>query len=573
VAGTPGHTASTALLLAGLVLPLALPTAAAHARPATTEPAPGASLDAGPDRVRIRFTETPDPAETELRLLSAGGNLTPVETGPVEVNGSTAQVTVPSRLDPGGYVVRWATLSEVDGHRTSGSWGFAVGSAEAPSAATEATVEAPGTPPNAVLGKALLYVGLAILVGGLAFQLLVRPSHEETWFQLLLPTGAGLHLLGVAVFAGSQVTLSPSGLPGYIVGTLFGRGIAARLGLTVAELGLVLRARRLVDPRRAGALAVLLLGSLGLQGFFSHATGVLGPVAGTLLHGVHLAAVTAWVGGLACLVFTLRDAERDRIPPDAAEAAGQRFSDLATAVIALLVATGLPLLLGVVGTTPRELVAAWGTDYGRFLYLKIGLFVPMVALGGWNRVAHVGDAPPTLRRLATRLAGALGGGASRLPGFRRSVAREALVAVAVFALAAAATNLSPPADVIEGPAQAGSPEGRGPDVVHRNLTGDLYAYEIVSDPAPRSAQPTNLSVTLHEGNLTGPPVDAFRVTVGFNHTRQDIGSEALPMEAAGNGTYWAAGAFFPVAGAWNVTVTVTTDEVYKKAVTVPFEVR
>ena len=90
---------------------------------------------------------------------------------------------------------------------------------------------------------------------------------------------------------------------------------------------------------------------------------------------VHHLASAAWIGSMPYLLIALRHS-----PPDAAAAMTARFSRLAMASVAALVAAGAVLSYSYVGT-PSALT---GTTYGVMLASKIGLTVLLLALGGLN---------------------------------------------------------------------------------------------------------------------------------------------------------------------------------------------
>jgi putative copper export protein len=108
-----------------------------------------------------------------------------------------------------------------------------------------------------------------------------------------------------------------------------------------------------------------------------------GPVAGVALAGAHAFAGGLWLGTLAVALFTWQRSD----PP---ERSGRRharlarliekFSPVALASAAVLVASGIGEALGLVGS----LRALRETPYGQRLLLKMGLLVVLLAVGAWN---------------------------------------------------------------------------------------------------------------------------------------------------------------------------------------------
>jgi putative copper resistance protein D len=119
---------------------------------------------------------------------------------------------------------------------------------------------------------------------------------------------------------------------------------------------------------------------LALLAFVGHAGAT--PGAAGQLHltsdVLHLIAAGAWLGGLPLLALLLVSKPQ---PKGIAARAAARFSTLGVVGVVALLATGIVnswMLL----SSPRDLIA---TDYGRLLFLKIGLFAAMLTIAAVNR--------------------------------------------------------------------------------------------------------------------------------------------------------------------------------------------
>lgn len=117
-----------------------------------------------------------------------------------------------------------------------------------------------------------------------------------------------------------------------------------------------------------------------------HAGGTLGPTGNIHLGSdiLHLIAVGTWVGGLlpfALLMKALRGQAEAGWEP-LATATTQRFSILGIVAVGTILATGIVNTWNLVGSADAFL----GTDYGRLLMLKIGLFATMVCIAAINRL-------------------------------------------------------------------------------------------------------------------------------------------------------------------------------------------
>jgi len=112
----------------------------AHANVGQSAPAADQTLAGGPDRVRLSFTETPDPAGTGLAVLDGGG--AQVDLGDQVVSAADSQASVGlGPLGPGVYTVAWGSRSAVDGDDAKGFFAFAVGT---PAAAPVLSIQGPG---------------------------------------------------------------------------------------------------------------------------------------------------------------------------------------------------------------------------------------------------------------------------------------------------------------------------------------------------------------------------------------------------------------------------------------------
>jgi methionine-rich copper-binding protein CopC len=97
----------------------------AHAFLKDAEPSVGSTVQTSPNEVRIRFTESIEPALSRIQILDASGK--EVDKRDVHLDRSDhalLHVSLP-RLGAGTYKVVWHVVS-VDTHVTSGSFTFTV---------------------------------------------------------------------------------------------------------------------------------------------------------------------------------------------------------------------------------------------------------------------------------------------------------------------------------------------------------------------------------------------------------------------------------------------------------------
>lgn len=415
-------------VLAACLVAAALPSAAlAHANLTKTSPSYRERLPAGPKAVELRFDQPVQAEPNAIQVVDAFGK--PVAGASRSVDRS---VRAPlKRLPRGAYTVRWHVLSR-DGHVVSGVFTFGV-RAKAPPP-TEAFGASGPTRTEHVVRWAY-FLGLALLLGGLAFRLLIAPSTlppaAERRFFLLTGAGAVATLeVGIIAFVlrAEDALQLPFGRLLYgdlssIVGTRFGTAfVAMTLGFALVSAFVFLA---WLTDRRVLLWPALLLG-LGFASGLS-LSGHSGADAGSswiseLADWTHLSAAALWIGGLVQLAFVIWPAA-----PDARRPAFLRFSRLASGLIAVVLAAGVYLSI----LRLPAVSDLWNAGYGRVLLVKLGL----VALAlTWGAVHHF-VARPAVER------GEGGPILSRLP---RSLAGESAVGVAILLAAAVLVDSKPP---------------------------------------------------------------------------------------------------------------------------------
>ncbi len=157
--------ACLAALVAVLVAASALAgagIASAHAVRIATDPAEGAALAQGPQRVSATFNEELQPEFAAMTVVGPDGNLW--SAGDPQVTGAVIGVDVRPLGPAGTYTVNYRVTS-ADGHPVSGSWSFRL------------TVALTGTPgpaakPASDTGGGIpvwpfLVVGVLIISGGI----------------------------------------------------------------------------------------------------------------------------------------------------------------------------------------------------------------------------------------------------------------------------------------------------------------------------------------------------------------------------------------------------------------------
>jgi copper transport protein len=398
--------------LAALVLPA---SAFAHAAMLRETPSYKQELKHAPHWIALSFDQDVELLPNAVAVLGRRGTNF---ARPARTDGRRLIAPV-HPLPRGPYTVRWKALS-TDGHVVSGVYTFGVG-VPAPLVTDAVGAEGPTAAEHVV--RWIYFLGLALLLGGAAFQLLVMRAPPSRRFYVLTGIGAVVVLeAGIVAFLlrAEDALQLPFGdflygdLSPLSHGTRFGEAfIAMELGFALVTACLVLA---WVTDRIGWLWPALVVGlgfssGLSLSGHSStsHVT--------ELFDWFHLCAAFIWVGGLIQLAIVVWPAQ-----PAVRRVAFRRFSRLATLCVGVLIAAGTYLSIARL----PHLHDLWQTGYGHILLVKLGLVA--VALL-WGAV-HQFVALPRIDLAGTRLT--------------RSLLGESAVAMAVLLAAAVLVDSKPP---------------------------------------------------------------------------------------------------------------------------------
>jgi putative copper resistance protein D len=224
------------------------------------------------------------------------------------------------------------------------------------------------------------------------------------WASLALAIGSGAAWL-VAVAAGMSgkplgIALCQAAVPTVLTSTRFGADWQLRFALAAAVgFCLLVRGSRRWRASRAIRWTGLLLAAamLASLAFAGHGAATPSPAGDLHLAAdfCHLLAAGLWLGTLPPLIMLLAEARgvHNADWQAVAATATRRFSALAIASVAVLLAAGVVNTWFPAGTVP----ALVGTEYGRLLLAKIGLSLAMLIVAAVN-----------LLRLTPRLEGRAG---------------------------------------------------------------------------------------------------------------------------------------------------------------------
>ncbi|MCW2755083.1 MAG: hypothetical protein JWQ32_2494 [Marmoricola sp.] len=543
-------------LVAGGFLMVASP-ADAHAVLEGSNPAPDVTVVAAPRTVTLRYDEAVTILPTSLRVFGPDGDR--VDQGVVTHPGGVgAQVSV--NLDQlttqGTYLVSWRVIS-ADSHPVSGAYTFSFGRASrAPAIAAvqnnRSVAFALGT------ARWLGYLGSALLLGGVGFLLLCWPAGwTAEGARGLLGLGAGA--LGVGAAASlllkgpydAALGLGQVGqwsLISEVLHTTYGHGLVLRLVLVGVAALVVARTR--TPPGSWAVTAFVLLGGGLLVSFAVTGHAVAGTQRPLALGSdmLHVAAMSLWLGGLLMLsLVVLRQREIREILPIVG-----RFSRVAASAVVVLVATGTYQSWRQVGSW----AALPTTTYGRELMIKVGIVVAVLVAAGFSRtwvarrlrppvVVHAATA--TIAEPETKPA------TTDLRGIRRSVGLEVAGAIAVLVVTSMLV-VTEPAKTAYHPTVAAT----------LTLGGDTVQVSAVP------AGDRRMSVHLYVFDKTLQPSDPAQLTATASLPSQTIGPLPITLDHVDVG-HEVGDISVPVAGTWQLTVTVRTTAIdeYTGQVTLP----
>jgi copper transport protein len=266
---------------------------------------------------------------------------------------------------------------------------------------------------------------------------------------------------------------------------------------------------------------------------------------------VHVVGMSAWLGGLAFLLFAVPAATRALEPADRTRllaAALARFSPLALGAVAALAVTGVIQALIEV----RTLDALTGTAFGRAVLVKAVLLAVLIGLGAVNRQRVV----PALRRLAA--GGAAPGDAGRL--LRRTLRAEVALIVVVLAVTGALTGYAPP---------TAESANQGPVAVSQRM-GPLD-LQLTVDPA--QVGPNAVHLYLFDAKTGAAFNGTKELRVQASLPKKGIGPLDLTTHRAGPGHYVADAVVLSPGGDWQLDVTDRVSDFDEYATTVNAHVR
>jgi copper transport protein len=527
--------------------------ASAHADLVRSDPGNGTTVALSPAVVRLWFSEDISARVSTARLVRGDGSTVAGTRVAVVTSDERPRLElhVP-QLGTGTYGVLWQVLATDDGHTTSGTVVFSVGTASDATALTAGSADSPQGP--TVVLRWLRVVLLAGLVGGVAVvvavlgpvgrrardeQLAVAVGFARARVLALAAASAALSVVvGLLVLFDEVGRLTVGASPWMstardLAGTRWAQLWLTRELVLVALLVALVALRRQAHDRDqprplTAAVVAATLGVVWIEALGSHAASVDSQRSATVLaDAVHVLAGCIWLGVLPALLLVLwprsGSAGRSADGTSLVRAAAGPLGRLVAGSVAVVVATGLYGAGRQVGTV-EELAT---TSYGRALVVKTVLLLALLAVGAVSASRlHDIRLPSAGRR--RRPAASEGGGGRPLTG--RLVAVEAVVGVLLLLVVALLAETPPPRDqaaAASAPTPASS-SGQVDDVVvsvtvSPNVPGpNGFAVVVASTRRPPPAIVDDVQLV-----LSGPGAPA-ETTLRSTGTDRWFGTVPLP---------------------------------------------
>ncbi|MEV4432099.1 copper resistance protein CopC [Streptomyces sp. NPDC049585] len=593
-------------LLAALLCTLTLGAtpASAHAALTATDPADGSVAATAPRQVTLTFSEGVLLGADSVRVLDPRGGRVD-EGAPHHADGrsETAVVALRGQLADGTYTVAWQAVS-ADSHPVAGAFTFSVGAPSATTVSVDSVAQHTDAAVSAFygIGRYAAYGGFVLLVGGCVFAGLCGASRAVQrvavggWVALFASTTALLLLRGAYTGGKGLGSVADLTLLTGVLATKPGVALLSRLLLLSAaavflavlfgsfarEDGPVERGRAVAYGLGAGG-AVVASGLAATWALAEHASAGVQAWLAMPVDVVHLLGVAVWLGGLAALLAALWSGAA------VGRTAVLRFSRAAFVSVCVLVATGVYQSWRQLGSFG----ALTGTSYGRTLLVKVGLVVVMVTLAAVSRrwTGRLTDGSTTARRTPARPAAPAPSAdpvrAAQLArqraaqekaagrrvrdadatrtGLRRAVLAEAAVAAVLLAVTTLLTSTQPGRAEAEARRATGRPASGQATAAPAEVRipydtggkGGRGTAVVTLDPARAGA--TTVTVTLTDDS--GRRVDVPELTLSLTEKAKRIGPLRTTLERQSTGQWRATGFRVPMAGDWQLSLTVRTSDI------------
>lgn len=555
-----------------IALLFAAPRVLAHANLLRSDPPANSAQKISPTRVRLWFSETPEPSFTTISMVDkSGAQLDKRDSHRVPDEKDAMEVSVPE-LPQGLYTVVWKALSAADGHVTNGSFSFTVGDvplSESSPREIMALVDnalAASEPPSLreIFSRWFNLLTLIVLVGAITFPVLIlipalamkdsrqpilraypstiraRLSEEpndalDLWLERWLTFVRAAFVLYALATVGvliSQAFAAGGGVDAILnvlQATRFGTIWLFRASLLMILGVLIFRDATEHRAMRIGALLGVAL--VFTQSLTSHGAAVSDPpILPLAIDFIHLLLAAIWVGGLFQLLIAIQSFETDTLAKIIST-----FSLVAFVCVGVIIATGTYSMIVQVGS----LEAFFETLYGEALFVKLLLILPLLALGALNliitRTALAGTIAQRARAVMAR--------------FNIAVALEIVFAALVILAVGVLTSAAP---------AKGAYDPSPKMMMQTRRADDLF---ITLGIAPGLVGTNDFDIKVQDESRQ-PVTDATVVRLLGNMPGMEMGVQEIAATNQGSGHYALRGDLLSMIGVWNVEVLVRRENRY-----------
>lgn len=536
------------LLCAGFTAP-----AYSHAVLMDSSPKAKQMFDTSPADVSVTFNEGVGPVF--FRILDQAGKEVG-SPGEILLDGTRMIMPLGATLPNGTYLMTYRVIS-ADTHPVGATIPFSVGE---PLAETDLTAAAPAEPTSGwtvvvALNRWILYAAMLLAAGSALFLVaftvsLALVERTARVGRLAAMVGAVAYFLAIG-FGGAEMVLGGGGAMFQPDG--WSRGLSSTL-MPSAAIGvpamLLLWWALGGDGQQPRSIA-LLLGALAAIGSFlvtGHAATAAPVWLMATMVGLHLTATAFWFGALYPLYQSAK--------LESAHACGAlmlRFSKLAVMAVGAVVLSGLVISWTQVQSVSNLL----GNDYGEGLLRKLILFVAVLGIAAWNKLALT----PALER----------GDDEAKHRIRTTIRVESALYLLVIGAAMALTLSTPPRALVEqsaGSSGAMQMGGAGFKTTVKSVEG----YSVDIDLSPAAAGENMLMATVKNpageviADLTDLEIIVTLESAGITDVR-------LKGESVGNGMWHVMIQEMLIPGEWVLEVDAFVSDFDKVQFSTPVDIR
>jgi copper transport protein len=508
----------------------------AHAELLSSDPQPGAVLDAAPAHITLTFNEPVVMSLGAIRLFDGTGTSIDISAARhPDGDGAKVEIDLPALAD-GSYVVDWRVVSD-DSHPVHAAFTFQVGpDSNLASGLLDQIISSSHTGKTASTGlsvsRSLVTAAIAIVFGGLlicGLGIVPFGRRQRMVIGIAAATGGIAGLLAmpleVGYTAGRSLGVITDGSAWRAVfDTTLGLAWVIRAVAIAATAAILLPTRS--RSRSTWWQLILIIGLVVVgtaSAYGGHGATGRWHYLGVFLTMLHVSSMAVWLGGLAMLVISFSEAQRSGV---------ERFSSIALLAVASVVVTGTIQGFRQIGSFD----GLTSTSYGKLLIWKLIAVAAVLGVAAVARAATHGRWTLTTTT-APASVGAAAAGFDRAR-LRRAVTIESVLAVVVIVVTSLLMAANPTQATASAPFSA-------------TLTSQGYLSTITVAPGRVGTNEVHIYLSSPNSSLVQPD----NVSVTIQDPSRDIDPIKIEVSKAGAGHVISNAATFPYAATWRLVVT------------------